>query len=274
MGVPFWTDLLPANPDPLVAQTKLTENGPVTTITGSFYNTPDYWSVVYVGSPPQLLPGLLDNGDVTWRKPPHRVIDKTHKPSTDGTDPTLLGFGTAEFDLRLVVHTPTQLTSLQNIIPQIFRGVSTSANPGQAGQATNGLVSSQAFNSIGVAPGNGIPGATTTIGLNLTQTTPGGGGFSNSRRDRAVLVFHPALALANITAMIVEKWTPPVRWNGKNDVKMYVLHCLEHRNSTKARAQKLTQVSPPVTVSQKTLPVQNKGTSPAAGGSGPGMTLG
>jgi hypothetical protein len=253
-AIQFWTDTI-ANPDP-----------------ASWRLPPDPWSVVFIGATLQLLPGLLDNGDVTWRKPPHRIIDKTHKPSTDGSDPTLLGFGTAEFELRMVIHTPAQLAALQAIIPQIFQGKSTPANPGQAGQATNGTYTSQAFTPMGVAPGNGIPGATTTIGLNLTQATPGGG-FSNSHRDKAVQVYHPALALAGIKQMLVEKWTPPVRWNGKNDIKMYVLHCLEHRNSTKAKTQKLTQVTDPG-INNKTRPPQTTNTRPSQGSAGPMPALG
>jgi hypothetical protein len=255
-SIPFWTDLI-ANPDP-----------------DSWTIAPDPWSVVFVGATLQLLPGILDNGDVVWTKPPHRIIDKTHKPSTDGDDPTLLGFGTAEFDLRMVIHTSAQLDTLQATIQQIFSGKSSSANPGQAGQATNGTFTSQSFNQMGIAPGNGIPGATTTIGLNLTQMTPGGGGFSNSTKDKSVLVYHPALALVGIKQMIVERWTPPVRWQGKNDIKMYVLHCIEHNNSKKRKAKKLKEVIVAPPQNGKTVAAQNRNTPPSQGGSGPGSALG
>jgi hypothetical protein len=171
-GIPYWTDLIP-NPDPQV-----------------WTLPPDPWSIVYVGANLSLLPGLLDNGDVTWRKQPHRIIDKGRKPSTDGATPKLLGFGCAEFDLRMIIHDPIQLSQLQQILAQIWIGKSSSTtispNPGTA-----------------IAPGNGIPGAQFTVGLNLTQTTQGGGSSPKGSRDKPILIYHPALALANTTQFIL-----------------------------------------------------------------------
>lgn len=241
-GVVFWTDQI-ANPDPIV-----------------WSLPPDPWSVVYMGSNLALLPGLLDNGDVNWRKPPHRVVDKGRKPSTDGANPKFLGFGCAEFDLKMVIHDPFQLGQLQTILPQIFPHKSTpvtiTPNMGTA-----------------IAPGNGIPGAQFTVGLNLTQASPGGGSQPAGTRDSYVLVYHPALTLAGITQCIVEKWTPPVRWQGKNDVKMYVLHCLEYRDGKAIQGVAPKQLKNPA-INNKVRPTQGNTTPPSQGGSGPAPALG
>ena len=243
MGIPFWTDQI-ANPDPQV-----------------WTLPPDPWSVVYIGSNLSLLPGLLDNGDVTWRKQPHRVIDKGRKPSTDGATPKLLGFGCAEFDLKMVIHDPFQLRQLQVILGQIWVGKSSS------------LTISQNNPGVAIAPGMGIPGSQFTVGINLTQTTPGGGSSAKGQRDKPLLIYHPALALAGINQFILEKWTPPVRLQGRNDVKMYVLHCLEYRDAVAKQATTPKKLGDPK-INGKILPVQTAGTPPSQGGAGPSPSLG
>lgn len=239
-SIPFWTDLI-ANPDP-----------------ASFTNPPDAWSVVFMGSNLTLIPGLLENGDVSWRKPPHRVIDHGRKPSTDGATPKLLGIGCAEFDLKLIIHAPTQLNTLAAVLPQIWPGKSSpitiSPNTGTA-----------------ISPGSTVPGPQFLVGLNLTQTTPGGGSAPKGGKDSPILVYHPSLALAGISQCIIEKWTPPVRWNGKNDIKMYVLHCLEFRQSNNTQTTTPVVLGPPINV--KTLPVSTPTTPPSQNGAGPGLTF-
>ena len=53
----YWTDLI-ANPDE-----------------AAFTNPPDAWSVVQLGPTLTYLPGILETGDIAWRRHPHRVID-------------------------------------------------------------------------------------------------------------------------------------------------------------------------------------------------------
>lgn len=243
-GVPFWTDQL-ANPDPK-----------------SFTNPPDVWSLVYMGSSQlQLLPGLLENGDISWKKHPHRVIDPGKKPATDGATPKLLGVGVSHFDLKMVIHARQQLESLSQLLPNIWPNKST---PGQAG----------IFGNNSVAAGNGIPGATTTFGLNLTQVTASGGP-TYIQSDGPLFISNPALALANITQVIVEGWTPPIRWQGKNDVKMYVIHCIEYRHAVKTKAVTPQQtVKPPKLAGQILVNGQPETATPSTTGAGPLPVLG
>lgn len=240
-GVPFWTDAI-ANPDPTV-----------------FGAPPDAWSVVYFGSDLQLMPGILENGDVSWRKHPHRVIDKGKKPASDGAAPKLLGVGVAEFDLKLIIWTKTQLNQLSALLPLIW--------PGKSSPVT---ITPNPQNSA--APGNGIPGAQFTLGLNLTQTTPGGGSPPKGQRDKPVLVYHPALTMAGITQVLLEGWTPPVRYGGKNDMKMYVIHCLEYRDAVAKQATTPKSLGN-TKINSKTLPAQGPQTPPSVVNAGPGLSL-
>jgi hypothetical protein len=237
----FWTDYL-ANPDET-----------------SFVVPPDPWSVVQIGPSLATLPGILENGDVAWRKHPHRAIDKAKGPSMDGQNPKLLGVVPAEFDLNLIIWNASQLDQLNSILPSIWPNKST---PGPAA----------VYGGTGIAPGNGIPGATSIVGLNLTPAAlaqTDGQGVVQS--DGPLLIQHPALALAQITQVLVEGWTPPVRWGGKNDVKKYVIHCIEFRPAVKKIATSPKHVSP-VSVNAKILPVSGPTTPPSQNGASPAPT--
>jgi hypothetical protein len=230
-GVPFWTDLLP-NPDPQ-----------------SFRVDPDAWSIVYAGPGLKALPGILDNGGIKWTKHPHRLLQKNKSPSADGENPVYLGFGCSEFDLDMVIWTRQQLTTLNAFLPYIWAG-KTSPRTG----ATS--------NSIPVAPGNGIPGATGTLGLNLTQVTTGGAPTLYYVTDAPMQIQHPELTMASIDKCLVLGFTPPRRWQGKNDVKMYSFHCREFRPSVSKHSVTPKQVKTPP-INPGVLPVAGPGTPPS-----------
>ena len=236
----YWTDLVQGN-DPNLF---------------SFTNPPDAWSVVYMGPNNQMLPGLLENGDIAWRKHPSRVIDRAKGPSQDGQNPKLLGIAPSEFDLPMVIWDETQLNLLNQMLPSIWPNKST---PGAAG----------IFAGIGVAPGNGIPGATSIVGLNLTPAALAqSGGQGVVQYDGPITIQHPALSMAGVTSVIVEGWTPPVRWQGKNDIKKYVIHCMEFRPAVKKTTSHPTVVKQP-SVTHNVLPDATAQTSVAKLSSGP-----
>lgn len=240
-GVPFWTDLIP-NPD-----------------ANSFTIPPDVWSVVYAGPGLKALPGILENGDVHWKKPPHRILQHNKSPSADGENPVYLGFGCAEFDINMVIWTRQQLATLNSYLPYIWAG-KTSPVTG----ATN--------NSRPVAPGNGIPGATGTLGLNLTQVTTGGPATLYYVTDAPMQIQHPSLTLVGINKVLVLGFTPPVRWQGKNDIKRYTLHCLEFRPAVAKSSPTPKQVKTPP-INPGVLPATTAGTPPSQNAAGPSPTL-
>lgn len=238
-GVPFWLDQA-NNPDP-----------------ASFTVAPDPWSIVYMGPNLVALPGLLDDGDVHWRKPPHRNIDKGKKTSVDGANPKLQGYGIAEFDLPMVIHSRGQLALLTQILQVIW--------PGKSSPVTTGNPP-----GVAVAPGNGIPGAQGVVGLNLTQVVSGGGSKATSVGDKPILIQHPALTLAGISQVLMEGWTPPRRWKGRNDIKVYILHCMEFRPGVAKQTTTPKQIAG-TPINARTLPVNPSSNQPSAG---PGLALG
>lgn len=238
-GVPFWLDQGP-NYDPQ-----------------SFHVAPDPWSQVLMGPNLVALPGMLENGDIRWRKHPHRNIDKGKKTSVDGADPKLQGYGVAEFDLPMIIWSRAQLAALQLILPVIW--------PGKSSPVTTGTPP-----GVAVAPGNGIPGAQGVVGLNLTQVVPGGGSKATIPGDKPLLIQHPALTLAKISQVLMEGWTPPVRYQGRNDVKIYVLHCLEFRPGVAKQTSTPKQISN-TPINARTLPPAGTSAQPSAG---PGLALG
>lgn len=240
-GIPFWTDLVP-NPDPQ-----------------SFTIPPDVWSVVYLGSNQSSpIPGILDNGDVHWKKHPHRIMQKNKSPSADGENPVWLGFAVAEFDLHMIIWTRKQLTDLQNLLPTIYPG-STGPNARTKGISTN----------IAAAASLGNVGA----GLNLTNVGPAGGpAYTAYATDGPQVISHPGLALVNITSCLIEGFTPPVRWGGKNDIKRYTFHCREFRPAVSKGSPTPAQVNTPP-IDSRVLPATTASTRPSQNQAGPSPAL-
>ena len=243
-GVPFWTDLIP-NPDPQ-----------------SFTNPPDIWSVVQLGNGiGGYIPGLLQDGDIPFTKPPHRTLDRKKAPSADGENPAWLGFGCAEWDLPMIIWTPGQLQQLDALLPLIWGG---KTGP-QGGQ---GVSSAQ-----GVAPGNGIPGATQTIGLNLTANTQGGATLAYVT-DGPQAISHPSLTMFGITSCLILKVTPLHRFQGDNIKKRYIIHCREYRASKPVSTPTPRQPIGKAPTNPNTLPKNKPQTPPSSNASGPNPTLG
>lgn len=257
-GVPFW-EQYGQNSDPYTSAQNSTGGA---SAAGAFSLPPDAWSIVLAGPNLTPLPGLLD-GDIVWKKHPHRVIDRGRGPSADGQNPKILGVGCAEFEIPMVIWTPNQLSALSTLLPQIFPFKS---GPGSL-NTTPGT---------SVAPGNGIPGATQTLGLNLTSVAPGGAANPTIQAvpGGPVLFDHPALKLVGIQAAIVEGFIPPVRWKGKSDVKVYKLICIEFRPSVARKVSSPRQIQK-TSVNPKLLPqpVATGATPPSAINAGPSQTI-
>ncbi len=232
-GVPFWLDQ-GINPDPQ-----------------TFTVAPDPWSIVLMGPNLVPLPGLLECGDIRWRKPPHRNIDKGKKTSTDGANPKLQGYGIAEFDLPMILSSRSQLATLQLILPGIWHGKSSPVTTGNPP-------------GVAVAPGNGIPGAVGVVGLNLTQVVKGGGSKAVVQGDMPLLIQHPALQLAGISQVLMEGWTPPIRYQGRNDQKVYTLHCMEYRPGVAKQTTTPKQIANQP-INARTLPPAGTSAQPSAG---------
>lgn len=237
-GPQFWTDLIP-NPDP-----------------SSFAVAPDPWSIVYMGQNNQLLPGLLENGDIHWKKNPHRLMQHNKSPSADGENPVWLGFACAEFDLPLIIHKRGQLAVLNTILPSIWAGKTGPAGPGNGNTNT------------------GDSGATQQVGLVFNTNSKGIVSKGTLvKTDAPILVSHPALVLAGITSCLVYGFTPPIRWGGKNDIKKYTFHCREFRAGVGKATPAPKNVSSPGLNNVFKVPPGGANGSPAATQSGPAPAL-
>lgn len=208
-GVPFWTDQI-ANPDP-----------------ASFITPPSPWDVVLMNG--AYLPGIVENGALVWRKHPHRIIQKNKAPAADGENVVWLGFAIGEFDLHMVIYTPTQLAALNDLLPSVWGG-KTGPYARSAGQSSQ-IAGAASLGNVGGS-------------LNLTNVGPNGGpAFIAYQTDGPQLVSHPELILTGITSCLVEGFTPPTKCSVQG-AKKYIFHCREFRPAKSVSAPAPQTVKP------------------------------